>query len=161
MESSRTHGAISCRVGEASLSNVGWSLKSLRILFSLSLPSIRDVGDGVVLDRASRHKNSARFRWHFSCPIQLHFSIYHHRHVPFLAKELHHLLSRPRQLRPLGFRLRVLLKSANLAAVEHEVHLPQAALGSAPGRVAAAVQFDDRGVLDEGLMPDFDQGFFE
>jgi hypothetical protein len=87
MENPRSHGTISCRVGKASLSNVGWSLRSLRILFLLSLPSIRDV--------------------------------------------------------------------------EHEVDLPQMTLGSAPDSVAVAVQFDGRGVLDEGLTPDFGERFVE
>ena len=53
------------------------------------------------------------------------------------------------------------ITTTNLVPIEHEIHLPQAALGSALDRVAAAVQFGDRGVLDEGLPPDFDERLFE
>jgi hypothetical protein len=46
-----------------------------------------------------------------------------------------------------------LLQPANLVPLEDEIHLPQPALGSASDRVAAAIQFDGGGVLDEGLTP--------
>ena len=61
-------------------------------------------------------------------------AIDHVRHVAPLAKELHHLFARPRQLRPPGFCLGILFQTANLLSLEHEIHLPQSALGSAPNR---------------------------
>ncbi len=59
-----------------------------------------------------------------------HLPIDHVRNVAALAQELHHLLACPCHLCPPGFRVWVLLQSTNLVPVEHEVHLPQTALGS-------------------------------
>jgi serine/threonine protein kinase len=52
--------------------------------------------------------------------VEVHFPIHQVRHVTALAEELHHFLAGPCQLCPPGFRLRVLLKSANLVAIEDE-----------------------------------------
>lgn len=93
--------------------------------------------------------------------VERHLPRHDVRHVPPLAEELHHLLAGACHLRPMGFRVRVLHQSPNLVAIEDEIHLPQPALGSAPDRVAAAVQFDDRGILDERLPPDLDQHLLE
>ena len=62
--------------------------------------------------------------------VEVYLSIHDVRDVAPLAEKLHHLLARPRHLRPSGFRLGVLLKSSNLVTIKYEVHLPQAALGS-------------------------------
>jgi len=71
--------------------------------------------------------------------------------VAAITEELHHFLARPRHLCPPGFGLGVLLQPTNLAPLEYEIHLPQAALGSAPNRETFRPQFDRIGVLHEGL----------
>lgn len=86
--------------------------------------------------------------------IDLFFSIDHDSDVPPLAEELHHLIARPRHLRPPRSCVRVLLQPANLVLLEDEIHLSQSALRRASDSVAFAVQFDSRAVLDEGLTPD-------
>src|SRR5271156_300420 len=42
--------------------------------------------------------------------LECHLPIKHIHHVPTLAEELHHLLARPRQLRPPRFRLGILFQ---------------------------------------------------
>jgi protein-S-isoprenylcysteine O-methyltransferase Ste14 len=94
--------------------------------------------------------------------VQSRLPIHHIRHVPaLLTEELHDLLARACHLRPTGFGLRVLFQPSNLVPLEHEVHLPQTALGSAPDREAARSHLDGFGILDEGLPPDFDEGLLE
>lgn len=87
----------------------------------------------------------------------LEIPIDHYNHVPPSSDELHHLPARSRQLRPLRPGVRVLTQPPNRVPLENEMHVPQAAFRSAPDGIAASVQFDDRGVLDESLTPDLDE----
>jgi hypothetical protein len=59
-------------------------------------------------------------------------------------------------LSPAGFRIRILFEPTNVFALEHEVHFPQAALGSHADRETLYAKLDHVGVLDEDLPPDID-----
>ena len=84
--------------------------------------------------------NAGRFNCSFRLArhrtLQRYLPIHHVCHVAPLAEELHHLFARPCQLRPTGFRVRVLLQPVNLVSFEHEVHLPQPELGSRSNRAS-------------------------
>jgi len=84
-------------------------------------------------------------------------TIRHVHHIPALDEELHHLLAGARQLRPPGFRIRVLFQPSNRFAIEDEVHLPQLPYGSPPDGVMLRPEFDRLGVLDESVPPDLDE----
>src|SRR6266567_4239307 len=93
--------------------------------------------------------------------VQGYFAVHDIAHIASIGEKLHHLVSRPCQLRPARSRLRILFHPAQRLAFKHKIHFAQMSPGSLSYGKLLTVHVHLRCAFRQSPTPNRDQRFLQ